>query len=141
MDEVIYQLLLKTGQGLTLPGTLRFRLSSTEPLKRDAADWPALLAQTQQQATLDLVAYALEGSISIPFLTGLRPVPLTGTALFLFIGPLVTAFLGDTDPTRSVFLQVNELDAEHLSGGLVWRSGEPGELILSLLATLAPPAP
>lgn len=137
MDELAYYtLLLRTAQGLTLLGTLRFQVVATEPLDRSPAGTEQLLAQAQQQSTTELFVYPMEGSINIPLLTGLAPVPLEGTAWFPLIGPFVTAFLSSTDQRFNVGMQLYELDPEHICGGLVWRSGESGELTFSLLGTL-----
>lgn len=132
MEEFIYNLLLKSTQGLALLGTFKYRLASTMPLKREAADVEALMKQVQQQNTIDLTVYQIEGSVSIPLLTGFAAVPLSGIIL---LGPLVpiTAIMSSTDPNRNVFFQFNDLDTDQIAGGLVWRPGEPGELIFAAL--------
>lgn len=144
MDEIIYNLLLKTAQGLTLFGTLRFTIDTTNPVDPGAAQAPvpgsadlaALQLQTQQQNTIDLFAYRIDGSVTIPFVTGLRPVPITGLALFTFLGPPATFITSSTDPGRNLFFQWNQMTNDNIAGGLVWRPGEPGELIFSALGTL-----
>ena len=144
MDEVIYNLLLKTAQGLTLLGTLRYRLTSTQPAHGGAsalptgADLPALLSHVQQQSTTELFVYQVEGSVTVPLVTGLTPVPIAGIALFALIGPPVTTITSSAEPARNLFFQFNQLDNEHIAGGLVWRPGEPGELIFSALGTQLP---
>jgi hypothetical protein len=145
MDEIIYSLLLKTAPGLALLGTLRYRFDSTNPANASTptepaeADFGSLLTQAQQQlqqqTPIDLTAFQVDGSVTIPLITGLRPVPITGIALVTFLGPPITTITSSTDPTRNLFLQFNQLDENHIAGGLVWRPGEPGELIFSVLGT------
>lgn len=135
MDEIIHRLLLKTGLGLALLGTLRYRLSSLLPANPAGPDVPALLSHVQQQSTTELFAYQVEGSVTIPLVTGLTPVPIAGIALFALIGPPVATITSSTDPARNLFFQFNQLDNQHIAGGLVWRPGEPGELIFSALGT------
>ncbi|KQQ32445.1 hypothetical protein ASF61_15560 [Duganella sp. Leaf126] len=153
MNELIYSLLLKTAQGLTLFGSLRFTIDTTQPATPgpaiDAAaagrgDAGALLAQLQQQQQqqqqqqpieIELFAYRIDGAVTIPFVTGAGPVPLTGLALFTFLGPPATFFTSSTDPARNLFLQFNGISNDNITGGLVWRAGEPGELIFSVLGT------
>jgi hypothetical protein len=150
MDEIIYSLLLKTAPGLALLGTLRYRYSSSNPVHaagEDLAPPPAqaaigaVLTQAQQQTTIELTAYQVDGSVSIPLLSGLRPVPQTGLALVAFLGPPITTVTSSTEPARTVYMQFNQLDELHIAGGLVWRPGEPGELIFSMLGTRLQPPP
>ena len=142
MEESIFTLLLKTAQGLTLFGTLRFRIDFTQPVDGPAnaaapggADVAKLYSQVQQQTTFDLFAYQIDGSVTIPYVTGLRPVPITGLALFTFLGPPATFITSSTEPQRNLFFQFYQLTNDNLAGGLVWRPGEPGELIFSALGT------
>ncbi|MET0319975.1 MAG: hypothetical protein ABW069_04535 [Duganella sp.] len=138
MDEIVYSLLLKTAPGLAVLGTLRYRFSSTNPANPVGADVASVLSQVQQQTTLELTAFQIDGSVTIPLITGLRPVPITGIALITFLGPPVTTLASSTDPARNLFLQFNQLDNNHIGGGLVWRPGEPGQLIFSVLGTQLP---
>lgn len=141
MDESIINLLLKTAQGLTLFGALRFRIDFTQPADGPAnaaaagADVAKLYSQVQQQTTFELFAYRIDGSVTIPFVTGLRPVPITGLALFTFLGPPATFITSSTESQRNLFFQFNQLTNDNSAGGLVWRPGEPGELIFSALGT------
>ena len=141
MEEIIYSLLLKTAPGLALLGTLRYRFDSTNPANTNTptepadADFSSLLTQAQQQTPIELTAFQVDGSVTIPLITGLQPVPITGLALVTFLGPPITTITSSTDPTRNLFLQFNQLDERHIAGGLVWRPGEPGELIFSVLGT------
>lgn len=141
MEEIIYSLLLKTAPGLALLGTLRYRFDNTNPANTNTptepaeADFSALLTQAQQQTPIELTAFQVDGSVTIPLITGLRPVPITGLALVTFLGPPITTITSSTDPTRNLFLQFNQLDERHIAGGLVWRPGEPGELIFSVMGT------
>ncbi|MET0266355.1 MAG: hypothetical protein ABW202_12120 [Duganella sp.] len=140
MDEVVYNLLLKSASGLALLGTLRYRLTSTQPVEQATGDIQTLLAQAQQQATIDLSVFQVEGSVAIPLLTGLRTVPIAGIALVSFIAPLTT-LVSSADPARNLFFQFHDLDSDHVAGGLVWRPGEPGELVFSALGTRLLTAP
>lgn len=141
MDEIIYSLLLKTAPGLALLGTLRYRFDSTNPANAEPPTEPAepdlgsVLTLAQQQVPIELTAFQVDGSVTIPLITGLQPVPITGIALVTFLGPPITTITSSTDPARSLFLQFNQLDERHIAGGLVWRPGEPGELIFSVLGT------
>ena len=147
MDESVFTLLLKTAQGLTLFGTLRFSIDfsqSVDPAQAakaaapGVADLARVYAQVQQQDTFDLFVYRIDGSVVIPFVTGLRPVPITGLALFTFLGPPVSFITSSSDPARNLFFQWNQLTNDNIAGGLVWRPGEPGELIFSALGTQLP---
>ena len=135
MNDTIYTLLLKTAPGLTLFGTLRFRITSTQPLAATGADWPALLAQAEQQADIELTILPVEGSVSVPPLTGWRPTLLTGGAIFLPGGSALTLVFSDGAQVRQMFLQISEIDPERVAGALYWRPGNPEELLFSLLGT------
>lgn len=132
MEEFVYNLLLKGTQGLALLGTFKYKLVSTMPLQKQDANVQALLSQVQQQSTIDLTVFQIDGSLAIPLLTGFKPVPLSGIVL---VGPLVpvTAILSSTDPARNAFFQFSDLDSDHIAGGLGWRPGEPAELIFAAL--------
>lgn len=135
MDELVYSLLIRTAQGLTLLGTLRFRVLYLQPAHRADAAAAGVPTPTQQPSTVDLDVYPLEGSISIPLLTGLQPVPLAGVAWFPLIGPFVTGVLGETAQRFGPSMQIFELDPGHICGGLLWRANEPGALTFSVLGT------
>jgi len=131
MNDFIYNLILTGEQGLTLFGTLRYRF--TDPLATvPDGGVPALLAENQQLGVITAVVLPVEGSVSIPLLTGFGRVPLQGVALATAAGPITTV-LGSTDPARQVFVQFNQITGNQIAGGLVWRPGEPAELVFSLL--------
>ena len=52
MDELVYNLLLKSPHGLTLLGTLRFRYTDLDALK--AGELSALMEQARQVDTVEL---------------------------------------------------------------------------------------
>lgn len=133
MDEIIDNLLLTGRSGLSLPGTLRFRFTDLDALA-PTVDVAALVAKAAQSVTVEVGIFQLAGSLSVPLLTGARPVPLAGFALFTNAAP-VGFVLSSTDPARRLDLLFNLLDARTSAGGMVWRRGQSGELVLSLLGT------
>lgn len=138
MDEISYNLLLKSTQGLTLLGILRYRLifddvAEAEGMAR-VGDLQALVKQALERPTIGLFVIPAQGSLSIPLITGLTPVPLSGLA-FGSIAGVVTALFGSGDDARSLSLQINPIDATHIGGGLSWQPGQPGNLIFSVLGT------
>lgn len=133
MDEFIYNLLLTGEQGLSLFGTLRFRF--TAPLAEvPDGGVPALLAEIEPIGTVTVVALPVEGSISVPLLTGFSRVPISGVLLATAAGPVTTLF-GSNDPARPLFLQFNQISGTQIAGGLQWRPGQPNRLVFSLLGT------
>lgn len=133
MDEIIYNLLLTGRSGLSLPGTLRFRFTDLDALA-PAVDVAALLAKAAQPVSIEVAVFQLEGALSVPLLTGVRPVPLAGFALATAAGA-VGFVLSSTDPARRLDILFNLLDLQTIAGGMVWRRGQFGELVLSLLGT------
>jgi CRISPR/Cas system endoribonuclease Cas6 (RAMP superfamily) len=133
MDEFIYNLLLTGEQGLSLFGTLRFRLTDPLTVVPDGGV-PALLNQIEPIGTVTVVLLPAEGTISIPLLTGFSRVPISGALFATAAGPVTTLF-GSTDSARPLFLQFNQISGNQIAGGVVWRSGEPAELVFSLLGT------
>jgi len=133
MDEIIFNLLLTGRTGLSLPGTLRFRFTDLDALA-PAADLAALLAKAAQPVSIEVAVFQLEGTLSVPLLTGVRPVPLAGVALGTAAGS-VGFILSSTDPARRLDLLFNLLDLQTIAGGMVWRRGQFGELVFSLLGT------
>lgn len=133
MDEFIYKLLLTGEQGLSLFGTLRFRF--TAPLA-EVADGgvPALLAEIAPLGTVTVVALPVEGTISVPLLTGFSRVPIAGALLATAAGPVTTLF-GSNDPARPLFLQFNQISGTQVVGGLQWRTGQSNRLVFSTLGT------
>lgn len=131
MNDFIYNLILTGEQGLTLFGTLRFRL--TNPLAEvPDGGVPALLAENEQLGVITAVFIPIEGSVAIPLLTGFGSVPLQGAILATPAAPLTT-ILGSSDPSRQVFVQFNQISGDKIAGGLVWRPGDPAELVFSFL--------
>ena len=133
MNDFIYNLILTGEQGLTLFGTLRFRF--TDPLAAvPDGGVPALLAENQQLGVITAVVIPLEGSISMPLLTGFGRVPLQGVLLGTAAGP-ITTIMDSTDSARRAFVQFNQISGNQIAGGVQWRPAEQGELVFSLLGT------
>jgi hypothetical protein len=133
MDELVYNLLLKSPQGLGLLGTLRYRYTDLDALK--GGELSALLDQAQEVSTIELSVFALAGTLSVPLLTGLTPVPISGVSLVSLLGPTLTNLFSSTDPARPLGLQFNFIDSPYLGGGLNWRPGELRQQVFSLLGT------
>ena len=145
MDEFIYSLLLTGEQGLSLFGTLRFRFAAplAEAAQADQAvqaakvadgGVPALLAEIAPLGTVTVVVLPVEGTISVPLLTGFSRVPIAGALLATAAGPVTTLF-GSTDPARPLFLQFNQISGAQVVGGLQWRTGQTNRLVFSMLGT------
>lgn len=145
MDDIIYDLLLKSPHGFMLLGTLRARILFTEEeATRDAAGASASLAESLAQSlapslerpTTQMGLQRAEGSIAIQFLTGLRPVPIEGIILGMDMFPLpVFGVFNSTDAARPLTMQISFLDATHIGGGLIWQPGTLRQLTFSLLGT------
>jgi hypothetical protein len=133
MDEIIYNLLLTGRSGLSLPGTLRFRFTDLDALA-PADDVAALLSKLAQPVSVEVAVFQLEGTLSVPLLTGARPLPLAGVGLGTAAGS-VGYVLSSADPARRLDMLFNLLDFQTTAGGVVWRRGQFGELVLSLLGT------
>ncbi|HWW69939.1 MAG TPA: hypothetical protein VN089_08365 [Duganella sp.] len=133
MDEIVYNLLLKSPYGLTLLGTLRYRYTDLDALK--AGELSALMAQARQVDTVELSLFKLAGTLSVPLLTGLTPVPLEGISFVSLLGPTLTNLLGSTDDTRGLQMQFNFLGRDNIAGGLLWRPGELRQQVFSILGT------
>ncbi|KQQ32443.1 hypothetical protein ASF61_15550 [Duganella sp. Leaf126] len=127
MDELIYNLLLKSRGGLVLFGVLRYRLTGIEVDQvRDASVFstPALrqshAGQRTQQQLDNIFALVLraQGSITIPALTGSRAVPVEDVAFFIQMGPPIVTRLFSAD--SSVLLCFNQINNQQIGGGLLW---------------------
>jgi hypothetical protein len=137
MDEFVYSLLLKGTQGLTLLGTLRYRftdLAADAEARARARDMQALMGAAIDRPTIELFILPVEGTLSVPLLTGLTPVPLSGIGFGSPAG-LLTVLFFSTDETRGASMQINPIDATHIGGGLTWQPGQPGTLVFSVLGT------
>ena len=135
MDEIIYDLLLKSPQGFMLLGTLRFRITEFEAAQ-GTADVSALLGESLERPFINMEVQRLDGSLTVQFLTGLRPVPVEGVSFGFGMEPLpLNAVLNNADPARPLTMQFSFLDASHIGGGLIWQVGTARELKFSLLGT------
>jgi hypothetical protein len=133
MDELVYNLLLKSPHGLTLLGTLRFRYTDLDALK--AGELSALMEQAQQVDTVELTLFKLGGTLSVPLLTGFTPVPLEGISFVSLLGPTLTNLMSSTDPQRRLEMQFNYISNNNIAGGLLWRPGELRQQVFSILGT------
>lgn len=140
MDEIVYDLLLKSPLGFALLGTLRFRIRFDQPAAgKGAGDVSALLAETLERPVITMDVQELAGSISVQFLTALSPVPIDGRLFSFAMAPLpLNALFSGGDSERPLFLQFSFLDATHIGGGLLWQAGTPRQLTFSLLGTQRP---
>lgn len=137
MDELVYNLLLKSPHGLTLLGTLRYRYTDLDALK--AGELSALMEQARQVDTFELSLFKLAGTLSVPLLTGSTPVPVEGISFVALLGPTLTNLLSSTDPRRRLDMQFNFLGSNNIAGGLLWRPGELRQQVFSILGTRAAP--
>lgn len=136
MDEIVFNILLTNRFGLSLPGTLRIRFTDLDAIA-PKGDIGAMLAAVPQPISIEAAVFQLEGTLSVPLLTGARPVPLAGSGLATPAGA-IGFVLGSPDPTRPLRLLFNVFDVQDIAGGLVWRAGQLGEQIFSLLGTQLP---
>ena len=136
MDEIAFNIILTSRFGLSLPGTLRLRFTDLDALMPNG-DIGAVLAAMPQPVDIDVAVFQLVGTMSVPLLTGVRPVPVAGVGLATAAGPIGYVLAG-TDPTRPLRLLFNNLDVQDIAGGLVWRAGQFGQQIFSLLGTQLP---
>lgn len=135
MDELVYDLLLKSARGLTLLGTLRFRFTDLDAVQ-GVADMPSLMAAALDQQYVELDIYQMAGTVAVQFLTGTQPVELLGVSFSRPPTPKpLTTILNGGLAARSVGMQFNYFDATHIGGGLVWAFGTPGEVKFSVLGT------
>lgn len=137
MDEVIYDLLLTSRYGLTLLGTLRYGYANPQDEVARGGDFAAMLAEALQRPSFEFAAFALKGTLSVPLLNGFRSVPITGVALVSPAAPLTTLFTS-AGPSRPIDLQFNSFDLREIFGGLMWRKGQPGQVLFSVLGTPRP---
>lgn len=133
MDELVYNLLLKSPHGLTLLGTLRFRFTDLDAFK--GGDVSALMEQAQQVDTAELSLFKIAGTLSVPLLTGFTPVPVEGLSFVSLLGPILTNLLSSTDPSRRLDMQFNFIGNNNIAGGLLWRPGELRQQVFSVLGT------
>ncbi|MET0319980.1 MAG: hypothetical protein ABW069_04560 [Duganella sp.] len=134
MDENIYSLLLKSAQGVALLGTLRYAIDFNAAAGAPGSDAP------QQQTATGGVIFPARGTLRIPLLTGLAPVPLSGRSVYVFMGQPLLTLLSSDDQSRRLELQLNLIGFEQIAGGLVWRPGEPGQQVFSFLGRRQLPA-
>lgn len=117
MDQFIYNLFLRSRGGLTLFGQLRYRLTGIEV---GAAPQATIFAQRQpqQQQTIVTVVLRADGSVTLPLLTGLQPVPVGDVAFIIQMGPPLLTRLVSAD--SRILIAFNQINNEQIGGHLVW---------------------
>lgn len=117
MDQFIYNLFLRSRGGLTLFGQLRYRLTGIEV---GAAPQSTIFAQPQpqQQQTIVTVVLRADGSVTLPLLTGLQPVPVGDVAFIIQMGPPLLTRLVSAD--SRILIAFNQINNEQIGGHLVW---------------------
>ena len=117
MDQFIYNLFLRSRGGLTLFGQLRYRLTGIEV---GAAPQATIFAQPQpqQQQTIVTVVLRADGSVTLPLLTGLQPVPVGDVAFIIQMGPPLLTRLVSAD--SRILIAFNQINNEQIGGHLVW---------------------
>jgi len=118
MDELIYNLFLRSRGGLTLFGQLRYRLTGIEVGAAPQATIFALPQAQQQQQTVVTVVLRAEGSVTLPLLTGMQPVPVGDVAFFIQMGPPLLTRMVSAD--SRILIAFNQINNEQIGGHLVW---------------------
>lgn len=136
MSEAILKLLLTNALGLSLPATLRYDYADPEAVVPGGA-LAALLAAQAERPRVPVTVVALAGTLSVPLLTGARKIALTGAALVTPAAP-ITTLLRSASGAPPITLHFNPIDFQNLAGGLIWRAGQLGEQVFSLLGRPAP---
>lgn len=129
MDEIIYNVLLKSRAGLLAFGQLRYQLRDfgADTVDVDGKPLLARLDAWQQQAQQDIprigvAVFRAEGTLTVPLLTGWQPVPVSGFAYFVLLGPPLWTYLAsDAGQTLVSFNQVN---TEQIGGGVLRGNGQ-----------------
>lgn len=137
MSEAILKLWLTSGLGLSLPAILRYDYANPDQTAPDG-DLAALLAAPVERPRAQVVVVPLVGTLSVPLLLGVKSVPLTGAALVTAAGPITTLFRSAGGSPR-INLHFNRIDFQNLAGGLIWRVGQLGEQVFSILGQPLPP--
>ena len=140
MDEIVYDLLLKSPLGFMLLGTLRARIVFIEEAaaKRAGGASASLvesLGGALDRPSVQMDLQRVEGSIAVQFLTGGRPVPVEGIILGFGMYPLPLFGVLNSAEAPPITMQLSFLDATHIGGGIVWQPGTPRQLTFSLLGT------
>lgn len=117
MDEFIYNLFLRSRGGLTLFGQLRYRLTGIEVGAAPDANVFSL-PQPQQQQTIVTVVFRADGTVTLPLLTGLQPVPVNDVAFYIQMGPPLLTRLISAD--SRILIAFNLINNQQIGGHLVW---------------------
>jgi hypothetical protein len=125
MDEFIYNLFLRSRGGVTLFGQLRYRLTGIEVGAVPDANVFSLPGQrqkrqspTQQQPSILTVVYRADGSVTVPLLTGLQPVPVGDVAFFIQMGPPLLTRLASVG--SRILIAFNQINNQQIGGHLLW---------------------
>lgn len=138
MEELAYNLLFKSAQGLTLLGTLRFRFTELGDVAGVAA-MASMLDAAEEQRVIELDVLGVKGTISVPLLTAPTPLPVQGVAYAKPPAPLPLTAMLSGDFSLGLGMQFNFIDPTHITGGLTWRYGTPRQVIFSILGTQRAP--
>jgi hypothetical protein len=131
MNDIIYNLLLTSELGVSLAGVLRYRVvagAATTPEGAEQTD-----AAPQQAQPVELFETPLQGSLVVPLLNGITPVPLRGFLYSTAAGPLSVLLFSTGTP--QVALEFNFIATATIAGGLSWQPapGAPVSVLYSLL--------
>jgi len=130
MDEFIYNLFLRSRGGLTLLGTLRYRLTGIEvgmvpdtgvfslPAVRQVQQWRQVQQAPQQIDSIFAIVLRADGTVTLPFLSGLQPVPVSDFAFFIQMGPPLLTRLISAD--SRILIAFNQINNQQIGGHLVW---------------------
>lgn len=135
MEDIIYKLVLKNAAGLTLLGTLRYRVTDIEVLAPEVQSVQEAGAEAQLFPTINVAIYLAEGTITIPLLTGLRALSVRGQSLITLAGEPVTTFMFRNAPEFDIAVQFNLIDDVSIGGGFTRTVGALGTQVYSLLGT------
>lgn len=139
MEDDIYNLFLTSEQGLSLFGTLRIRRPQLVAADGSARLPPLAPAATDAlvPATQEITPILVTGSISVPFLSLFRQIPLRGTVYATAAG-LFTIVLNSGNTQPAIGLQLIPYGSEDLGGFVVWRTTNFSELVFSALGRQLP---
>jgi hypothetical protein len=130
MDEFIYNLFLRSRGGLTLLGTLRYRLTGIEvgmapdtgvfslPAARQVQQGRQVQQAPQQIDSIFAIVLRADGTVTLPFLSGLQPVPVSDFAFFIQMGPPLLTRLISAD--SRILIAFNQINNQQIGGHLVW---------------------
>lgn len=131
MNEIIYNLLLTSELGFSLPGMLRYRAVTAAGDTPEGAEL-AIDAPLQAQP-VELLETPLQGTLVAPLLTGSAPLSLRGVLYSTAAGPLAVLLFNPGTP--QVALQLSFIVTGTVAGGVNWQPAPnaPVSALYSLL--------